>query len=111
MTSTSLIQKSRQSWKLFVGFAGVFLGFSAMVYGLNRLEDPLGMSLTLGGMALDLVAFVSMCVSIHCRACGMRWLWAAVKNQEHLQWVNWLRTQHVCPRCGDDPSVISSPPP
>ena len=111
MTSKSLIPKSGQSWKLFVGFAGVFLGFSAMVYGLNRLEDPSAVSLTLGGMAFDLVAFVSMCVSIRCRACGMRWLWAAVKNQEHIQWVNWLLAQRVCPRCGYDPSTKNPPPP
>ena len=104
MLNSSLIQKSRQSWKLIVGFAMVLLGFVVMAYGLSRLEEPGGVAFALGGMATDIVAFIMMSVSICCRACGMRWLWAAMKNQDQLQWLNWLLAQRVCPRCGDDPS-------
>jgi hypothetical protein len=108
MLGNSLIQKSRQSWKVVVGFAVVLLGFLVMAYGLGRLEKPAGVTFALGGMATDIVAFISMIVSIRCRACGMRWLWAAVKNQDQLQWSNWLLAQRVCPRCGDDPSLSAA---
>jgi hypothetical protein len=99
----SLIQKSRQFWKLLVGLGFVFAGFFVMAYGLSDLESVMGVNLALIGMATGLMAFALMLISIHCPECGMRWLWAAVRNADHLQWFNWLVAQRVCPRCGHDP--------
>jgi hypothetical protein len=104
----SIIEKSNQTWKLVGGLALLASGFSVMVVGLARLEHSTGFALTLLGMALGLGAAIATTLSIRCPACGARWLWLAVNTQEHLQWLNWLSAQHVCPRCGGDPTRRSA---
>ena len=100
----SIVQTSHQSWKLFGGFIVLFGGFVAMAYGLAHLQDRDGFAITLAGIAVGLGGPISAALSIRCQACGARWLWLAVGTQEHSRWLNWLSTQTVCPRCGDDPA-------
>jgi hypothetical protein len=102
MFRNSILQKTGQMWKLIVGLLALGVGFLVMVWGLKHLRAPDGFTFTFGGLAIITCAFVVMCAGISCPACGMRWLWTAIKTQEHSQWLNWLRTQPVCPRCGYD---------
>lgn len=80
-------------------------GFAAMVWGLRQTEAPAGLGLTFTGIVVDLGAAVVTCLSIRCPHCGMRWIWIAVKSQEHLRWINWLIAQRVCPGCDREPSA------
>jgi hypothetical protein len=104
-TSSTLISKSGQAWKLVLGLCGSGLTFAVMVYGVRGGSAPGNVELAMGSAVLGLSVMAITCLSIRCRKCGMRWLWAAVRYQSHLQWFNWLVAQRTCPRCGDDPSV------
>ena len=100
----SILEKSNQTWKLVGGLASMAFGFAVMIFGLAHLERPQGFTITLVGMAVDLGAGIAAALSIRCPSCGARWLWLAVRTQEHSRWLNWLSAQAVCPRCGDDPA-------
>ena len=103
MFRNSIVQESGQLWKLVAGLLSLSIGFLIMVYGLRNLRGPDGFTFTFVGMVIGICAFVAMCRAISCPACGMRWLWAAMKTQEQSQWLHWLRAQRVCPRCGHNP--------
>jgi hypothetical protein len=107
MPGDSVIQKSRQVWKIVAGWIGVFAGGIALVGGIQGEGNP---TIAIGGILLGLGSFVAMCLSIRCHRCGARWLWMAVSQQKHLHWWNWLVAQTVCSKCGDDPAVSSSKP-
>ncbi|HET6332844.1 MAG TPA: hypothetical protein VFG30_06500 [Polyangiales bacterium] len=111
MFQRSVIGRTGQSWKLGAGLLLMVFGFAVMILGLQRLEAPNGFAITLSGIGAGLGAAALACLAIRCPSCRMRWLWAAVKNEEQLQWVNWLRAQRACPRCGYNPSAINPPPP
>lgn len=98
----SIVGKTGQSWKLGLGLTFLLIGFATMVTGLQRLQQPNGFETCLTGIAIGLSAFAGTCAAVRCRSCGMRWLWAAMKGQEQLQWLNWLAAQRTCPRCGAD---------
>ena len=109
MSGNSLILRSGQGWKLLAGGTALVIGFGGMVFGLQELREPRGIAFALGGMAIGILAMVLTCLLIRCETCGMRWVWAAVRNQDHQQWVNWLVAQRVCPRCGYDPDAQARP--
>ena len=100
MLKDSLVAKTGQTWKLAVGVFGLLTGFVTMLFGLSRLSHG-GVLYALSGLVLGVATAVAACISVRCCHCGMRWLWAAVRNQDQLQWLNWLLAQRVCPRCGD----------
>ena len=108
MLRTSIIVRSKQAWKLVVGFTLLAVGFAVMVLGVQGGEAPGKAELALVGMVIIGSGGVWACLSIRCRVCGMRWLWSAVRNEDHRQWLNWLMAQRVCPRCGDDATTASS---
>jgi cytochrome b subunit of formate dehydrogenase len=92
----SLLAQTGQLWKLVVGLLVAAAGFGIMFYGLQtRLT-----SFRLSGAAIALCAFAGICLAVRCPSCGRRWVWNAVRTQEHLQWVNALRTQRTCEGCG-----------
>lgn len=105
----SIMENSNQSWKLVVGFIGMFCGFFVMCFGLQRLEQPNAAAIVFTGIVAGLGAAIAACLSIRCPSCHARWLWLAVRSQDHLRWVSWLSAQRVCPRCGYDPALKSEP--
>jgi hypothetical protein len=102
MFRDSIVQRSGQLWKLTAGLLSLCVGFVIMVAGLRALRGAHGLTLTFVGLGIGITAFVATCASIRCRACGMKWFWVAIRTQEQSQWLNWLRTQRVCPQCGHD---------
>lgn len=100
----SILWTSEQFWKFVTGILVALFGFVMMAYGLNDLDGKLGVTFALVGMAVDLAGFLAICLFVQCPSCGMRWLWAAMRNQDHRQWFNWLVAQRECPRCGYDPA-------
>jgi hypothetical protein len=104
MLKDSLIVKSKQAWKLAVAFAGLALSFTAMVIGLRGGRAGGSMALVLGGALSAILVLALASFAVRCRACGMHWLWAAIRHQEHSGWVTWLLTLRACPQCGDDPA-------
>ena len=98
----SLITKSSQNWKLTFGGVLSICGFVTLVYGL-RGEGNSNTNVAIGGLLLGLLSFVATWFSIRCPRCGAPWLWMAVSKQKHLQWLDWLYDQKVCPKCGHDP--------
>jgi hypothetical protein len=100
----SVVIRSRQVWKLVVGFAVLTVGFGVMVYGVQGGRTQGSFELAMTGVLLALAGVAWACLSIRCRACGMRWLWFAVKTQDRHAWLQWLLSQRVCPSCGNDPA-------
>jgi hypothetical protein len=45
------------------------------------------------------VAVVSAC-RIRCPRCGLRWLLYAIRRESVGEWLPWLKTFSVCPKCG-----------
>jgi hypothetical protein len=104
VSDSSLLRSSGQTWKVAVCLAGVAMGIVMMGYGLAESRANEHSKLTLVGVALGFGALVLASWSVRCKACGMRWMWAALREQSCARWLNWLLAQCVCPRCGDDPA-------
>jgi hypothetical protein len=109
MLTESLIHRSRQSWKVVLGFATFSVAFVFMIWG-EQFSTKFGFQLEIGGMLACLTALALIAATVRCKECGMRWVWDAVRHQKHSHWVNWLILQRVCPRCGYDPSRLEPSP-
>ncbi|HEY6881550.1 MAG TPA: hypothetical protein VI299_26170, partial [Polyangiales bacterium] len=90
MLRDSVLVRSGQLWKFNVGFAVLMLSFGAMVYGIQGGDVSWRIELAMGAPLVGLLAGGLTCYAIRCHACGMRWLWAAVRYQDHSTWVTWL---------------------
>lgn len=95
----SLVGDSGQAWKFHVGFVAMMAAFLVMVIGVR--DGSLGT--TLVGATAGLGAAAAACLSIQCPRCKTKWLWTAVRTQDHRQWLAWLQQQRTCPKCGHEP--------
>lgn len=90
MMKDSVIRRSAQTWKLFLGvtllLAGSFL----------PLADRIGMSWTVGTIIAGL-GYAFALAFVRCPACKSRWLWQATLNAELYAP---LFRQPECPECG-----------
>jgi hypothetical protein len=101
----SVVTKTRQSWKFVVGEITTVIGAVALVLGLGHGRPVVA----LGGLLVGLLSTITTWLSIRCPKCRAPWLWMAVSTQKHLQWLDWLYEQKVCPKCGHDPAVPKEP--
>ena len=99
MFANSIVARTGQAWKFWLGFIWQALGAIAMWGGLQWHPVPW---LVLGGLATTILATIFQWSAIRCRRCGARWLWMAVRTQKASMWFRWLRQQAKCPRCGYD---------
>lgn len=105
MFDRSIIKTSGQMPKLVLLFAVLIGGWIAMVIGLKNLEGSgWGFPLALAGMSIGLASFLLALLFIRCPRCGSRWLWKAVSQQEHSQWLSTLLSNSTCPSCAYTPN-------
>ena len=98
----TLIERSRQRWKLAASFIGMSLGTTLVVAGH---EPGSGITLPLVGALLAVAGLLFGVLAIRCPCCGARWVWLAVSEQPASRWFQWLDSQTACPSCEHDPSA------
>jgi hypothetical protein len=85
--------------------AGLCVAFAIMVspvhyyghqwFGPGMVEESAGLAVVvLWGVALVLAC------RIRCPECGLRWFLYAIRKESIGEWLPWLRSFSVCPRCG-----------
>jgi len=99
MFDHSIVTKSGQLWKFWLGLSGVMIGGLSMMIGLVILKHEIGIILLLSGSVIAVMSFVFECMAIRCPGCKSRWLWTAIKSQDSSNWLWWLFSQTECPTC------------
>ena len=98
----TIIERSRQRWKLAASFISVALGTTLIVRGH---DSGFGITLPLLGVVLCATGFLFGVLAIRCPLCGARWVWLAVSEQPASRWFQWLDSQTACPACQHDPAA------
>ena len=98
-TSSSIVVKTRQAWKLYLGSVLTIICGIAMFKGFQGAGNPI---LAVGGMVVGLATFVGTWFTIRCPNCRAPWVWMAVSAKKHNQWAEWLYALKACPKCGYD---------
>src|SRR5918993_5007121 len=99
----NLIRRSGQTWKIAVG--GLCLVVAAIATGLAQLDPPpFGTApewtaLVSAVFGLGAVVFGSR--AVRCPDCGARWVWIAVSERDHNEWIQWLLMLHAVGICSD----------
>lgn len=101
MFESSYVSKSRQMWKLYLGFALIFLGGASLIFGLSRLANG-GIIAVLSAIALDVLAAVWLIFAVRCPGCGTKLFLRAVAQERHDQWLFSLLAATQCPQCHAD---------
>ncbi|MDD2899336.1 MAG: hypothetical protein PHI31_11560 [Desulfuromonadaceae bacterium] len=101
MTNNSKIRTTKQEWKLFSSFFGLLTCAGGMFYGINQMQvvGSLPVYIDLISIAAGMCVGIFACTSIRCPECRLKWVWHAVTKKEVNQWVPWLLSFEVCPRC------------
>jgi hypothetical protein len=98
------IQESKQAWKLYTSFIGIFIAGGVMIYGIKQTTAGTGTSvdLILFSLVAEIAIGVLAIASIRCPACKLKWVWYAVTKKEANEWVPWLLSFEECPRCASE---------
>jgi hypothetical protein len=89
MFTTSLMGQSGQLWKFIVAVVALLVGSFAPLFPELGIGWTAGTILAIGGYCFGLY-------SIHCGACGQRWLWEATKGDIAY---SVLFKDSTCPGC------------
>ena len=109
MSHDSVICSSGQTWKLALGLIVMLGGFALTGVALLWLpRSTHSLELAVSGMLAGLLVLFATCWSICCPACGARWMWIALSEQDCLHWLDWLLAQRACARCGEFPRTSHS---
>ncbi len=92
MFSHSVIGKTRQMWKLWIGVAAMVFGSIAPAF------DQTGLSWT-AGTVIAVLGYVFSLALIRCPVCGQRWLVKALVDAEIY---GPLFRKSSCPACGHE---------
>lgn len=93
---------SGQAWKIAV--AGMTLLGGVGLTLARWLELPPVAGLDIWGelvtviLVLGSLAFASW--AVRCPTCDARWIWLAVSERDHREWLSWAMGLEFCPRCG-----------
>ena len=98
----TIIERSRQRWKLAASFICLALATPLIIRGHDVGS---GIALPLLGALLGLSGLLFGLLAIRCPLCGARWVWLAVSEQPASRWFQWLDSQRACPSCEQDPSA------
>ena len=98
----SIYVVSGQAWKIAV--AGIALLAGLVVSLASWLELPpvadLGIIGALSTTILVLGSLAFAAWAVRCPTCDARWVWIAVSERDHGEWLPWALGLEFCPRCG-----------
>ena len=95
MFEKSVVRLSGQWWKLVVSGLLVIVGVVGLVFFPSLLSggrEKLALYFLVVAFVFGLGALVFACVSLRCPSCRARWVWAAVSQRDHREWLmySWL---------------------
>lgn len=103
MRAVTLLQRTDQTWKIYLFVALFMLGCAATLLQ-GFLYAPLGrelaMQVALGGVITIVGSFVWSGQTIVCPKCHLKLFYHAFRKQGFLRWFSWLLEQEQCPGCG-----------
>jgi uncharacterized membrane-anchored protein len=102
MFDNSIIKKTRQMWKLKLGFSLTLLGAVALFGGIGILNKPptaMNAILIIGGLVVGLSSFIFLIVAIRCPHCRAPWFWQGISGHSSSNWLAWLISRAECPKC------------
>jgi hypothetical protein len=103
MFERSYLKRTGQVWKFFLFFiGGPLLGLGIIVLVLNGAigdQGTLSMLFVFLGVGLAAIGFFLGVITVRCPKCKAAFLWKAVKEQSHQNWLDWLVRLDACPVC------------
>jgi len=96
-TNKSVINISKQTWKMYLSFAGILVSVCIMFYDIMYIKTG---RLDLLGLAGVICSAIFACQSIRCPQCGLSWVWHAVTKKNINEWLPCLISLQECPNCG-----------
>jgi hypothetical protein len=98
----SALQRSGQTWKLWIISVGVLIGFVVIVFAQvfrNALPEKLfPIEMTFAAFVIAFT-FCFTVLSIRCPRCRARWYWLAISKGASTTWIDRI-TLSTCPICG-----------
>ena len=96
---TLVASQKKKLWLLGGMFVAVGIGFLftaeiAYVFGVAAVSVQLGTLLSALG------TFATALLTIRCSNCGLRLVLYAMSRKGVGEWLEWLLTAKICPRCG-----------
>jgi len=108
LSDKSFLHRARQMWKLpafLVAFPAVGLALMiALVWDVVELPVRHSIVLYLSSLAVLVISYAWVLLTVRCPSCGARVLWLAVKTKTPGEWFNWVVDLESCPICGSDGS-------
>lgn len=106
MFERSLIQATRQGWKLVLPLL-VAPAAALVIVFQEAVEARFGPEARTSSLLVStLVSFAALavpCISIRCPRCHNKLFWHAVREQPASEWLWWLLSISECPGCGFQP--------
>jgi Na+/melibiose symporter-like transporter len=99
---SSALQRSGQTWKLWIISVGVLIGFVIIVFAKlfrNDLPERLFPIEMIFAAFVIAVTFFFTVLSVRCPPCRVRWYWLAIGKDESTTWLDRI-TLSTCPICG-----------
>ena len=99
----TLLQRTNQSWKVWLFVALLLVGCAATLLQ-GFLYKPLGKELAIqiavGGVGLLIGAFLWAGGAVRCPQCELKLLIHAITKEGFFTWFSWLLGVESCPQCG-----------
>ena len=101
MAQRSIVARTGQAWKYYVGLFGALLGVMASILVVltqrPTAERTVGSFLKLQiGAVVTVASVLYLCLADRCPRCGARWFWKALRRWRGSRW---LRSLSNCPTC------------
>jgi hypothetical protein len=101
MAGMTILQRSAQQWKLYLGVLLMLTGAAATARGPSIEPGPVWPLLTIvGGLTLTFGAGIWLVRSVRCPRCSARWLWMAATGESAGRLLSGLFTSTQCSVCG-----------
>lgn len=98
----SIYVVSGQAWKIAVAAVAMLVSVGLTV--ARWLEVPAVRNfdgwVTAATVILMFGALALASWTVRCPTCGARWVWIAVSERDHRDWLPWALGLEFCPRCG-----------
>lgn len=106
MQEESLLVRTRQVWRLFLGLLWLPLAGLGMVAatlrGLLGRTPEQEAGFIISGLTIGVAGMAWAALTVRCPGCGARLLWKSMRERTPSDWLSWLVRLAMCPVCGCD---------